>query len=298
MYKNQRRAVQLALLTVFLWSTVATAFKLALQSGSVVQTVVIASTVSIIVLTLLFARTENKPSLKQVFIRKPLTYVLSGLINPVLYYVILFAAYDRLPAQIAQPINYTWAIVLTLLSAPILKQKLTKADGIGLLFCYLGVVILVTRFDLGAFDSFDPLGIALAIVSTLFWASYWLLNARPNADALSSILLSFLCAIPWLLALSVWNWNDFSFNSTNLLASIYIGLFEMSLAFVLWLKALNYSTSTAQISALVYLSPFLSLFFINQFLGEPILLSTIVALFVICAGLAIQKGLNHKKKAC
>jgi drug/metabolite transporter (DMT)-like permease len=31
-----------------------------------------------------------------------------GFMNPFLYYVLLFRAYDLLPAQQAQPLNYTW----------------------------------------------------------------------------------------------------------------------------------------------------------------------------------------------
>ena len=50
---------------------------------------------------------------------------LLGLINPTAYYLILFAAYDRLPAHIAQPINYT-CITLALLAVPLLGQRLGK----------------------------------------------------------------------------------------------------------------------------------------------------------------------------
>ena len=38
-----------------------------------------------------------------------------GFLNPFLYYVVLFKAYDLLPAQEAQPLNYTWAITLAIL---------------------------------------------------------------------------------------------------------------------------------------------------------------------------------------
>ena len=51
--------------------------------------------------------------------------ILTALMNPCLYYLILFAAYERLPAQIAQPINYSWSIVLVFLSAMVLGQKVT-----------------------------------------------------------------------------------------------------------------------------------------------------------------------------
>lgn len=296
MIKNQRRAVQFALVTVVLWSTVATAFKIALESAIVQQVVVIASSISLIVLAILYRYSDNKRSLWQEFSAHPVKYLLSGAINPVLYYLLLFGAYDRLPAQIAQPINYTWAIVLALLAAPILDHKLTKSDGLGLLFCYAGVVILVTRLDFATGNSFDLFGLCLVILSTVFWSVYWLINAKTQATAITSIFLCFLCASPWLLIMTLYFWQDFYFSTGNVLASIYIGLFEMSLSFVFWLKAMNYATSTAQISSLVYLSPFLSLFFISQFVGEEIYPTTVLALFVICLGLIIQKRLGAETR--
>ncbi|MFT7692382.1 MAG: drug/metabolite transporter (DMT)-like permease, partial [Candidatus Latescibacterota bacterium] len=51
-----------------------------------------------------------------------------GLLNPLVYYLVLFSAYERLPAQEAQPLNYTWALTLTLLSIPLLKQRPSWSD--------------------------------------------------------------------------------------------------------------------------------------------------------------------------
>ena len=48
-----------------------------------------------------------------------------GWMNPGLYYLVLFAAYDQLPAQEAMAINYSWGITLALIAAPLLGQKLT-----------------------------------------------------------------------------------------------------------------------------------------------------------------------------
>ena len=35
--------------------------------------------------------------------------LLPGLLNPCLYYLVLFKAYELLPAQQAQALNYSWA---------------------------------------------------------------------------------------------------------------------------------------------------------------------------------------------
>jgi drug/metabolite transporter (DMT)-like permease len=63
----------------------------------------------------------------------------------------------------------------------------------------------------------------------------------------------------------------------------------MGITFVVWLKALQLSRTTAQVSNLVYAAPFLSLFFIHFIVGEEILFSTVVGLILIVSGMVIQQ---------
>ena len=76
---------------------------------------------------------------------------------------------------------------------------------------------------------------------------------------------------------------------SSVLGSLYIGLFEMGVTFVLWNQALRYARTPAMIGGLVYLSPFISLFWIHLFVGEEILLSTLFGLFLIVLGIILQK---------
>ncbi|MEO0287677.1 MAG: EamA family transporter, partial [candidate division WOR-3 bacterium] len=54
-------------------------------------------------------------------------------------------------------------------------------------------------------------------------------------------------------------------------------------------KAIKYAERTSDISILIYFSPFLSLLFIRMFVGEKILISTIIGLLFIIGGVLIQK---------
>ena len=99
--------------------------------------------------------------------------ILTALMNPCLYYLILFAAYERLPAQIAQPINYSWSIVLVFLSAMVLGQKVTARDWLAALICYAGVFVIATQGHVDQLVGADWLGIGFAVVSTVIWAGYW-----------------------------------------------------------------------------------------------------------------------------
>ena len=291
MEKNQSLALKLALVTVFLWSTVATAFKLALTTATPMQVVIVSSFTSLFALIAIYCyqRSNDNTSLLSYFRHSPIRYLIVGNINPVLYYWVLFAAYDKLPAQMAQSINYTWAIVLSLLAVPFLKQRFSKADMLGLTLCYLGVFTVVTRLDFSSLDNVDLNGVLLALLSTIIWAGYWLVNTQISAPPVTALLICFLCAMPSLSVLTIVNANSFAMSLTSLSAAIYIGLFEMSLAFVFWLSAMRKAHSTAQISMLIYISPFVSLIFIYFVLEEPIYPTTLIGLSIICLGLILQK---------
>jgi drug/metabolite transporter (DMT)-like permease len=75
----------------------------------------------------------------------------------------------------------------------------------------------------------------------------------------------------------------------GMLGAAYIGLFELGITFLLWLKALKLSKTTAHVANLVYLAPFLSLVVISFVVGETILISTIIGLIFIVGGIILQK---------
>jgi drug/metabolite transporter (DMT)-like permease len=78
-------------------------------------------------------------------------------------------------------------------------------------------------------------------------------------------------------------------NLPGLVGAIYVGLFEMGLPFLFWLRALQTSSTTVQVSMLVHLVPFLSLIVIYFTVGEPILPSTLIGLLIIIAGILFQQ---------
>ncbi|PML82684.1 hypothetical protein BCS96_13255 [Vibrio breoganii] len=286
---NERKALILGLSAVLLWSTVATAFKLTLAEFTPIQMLTCASIVSAIALLLVCVYQKKTHTIVGTFVANPLYYLMLGLINPLAYYLILFKAYDLLPASQAQPINYSWAITLTLMAAVFLGQKIRTQDWIACALGYLGVVVIATQGDVLGLQFESPLGVGLALLSTLLWAGYWILNAKNKADPVIAVLLGFLVAIPLTIALSIWEGAAWDISTKDWLAVTYVGLFEMGITFVLWLGALKATQNTARISNLIFISPFISLILLSQILGEEIHISTLLGLVLIVAGLVIQQ---------
>jgi drug/metabolite transporter (DMT)-like permease len=287
--QNQKKAYAYGIVTVLFWSTVASAFKLSLRYLDHFQLLLYSSIVSIIVMSVILIL-QGKLSLifsysKRQYVRS----ILLGFLNPFLYYTVLFKAYDLLPAQEAQPLNYTWAITLALLSIPLLKQKIGLRDIGGAFVSYSGVVVISTHGDLLGFRFSDPLGVALALGSTVIWALFWIYNTKEDRDPVAGLLLNFLFGLPFVLVLCLFLSNIWPGSTYGLLGAVYVGIFEMGITFVLWLSALKLSENTAKVGNLIFISPFLSLVFIHYLVGEDILASTFIGLVLIVAGLLIQQ---------
>ncbi|MGI2215841.1 DMT family transporter [Shewanella baltica] len=287
--KSSNLAYVYGMAAVFLWSTVATAFKIALSYYTPLQLVFVAVLTSIIALGGILAWQKKLSLLKQQFLRRPAFYLVTGLINPFLYYVVLFKAYSLLPAQQALSLNYTWAVLLPLLAAPLLKQHLRKSDIAAALIAYTGVFVIASGGDISGFSFDSPLGIGLALTSTLLWCLYWIVNTKDQGDPVVSLLLSFLIGLPFIAVTLVLTDTLPSFSLKAIFAGMYVGLFEMGITFVLWLMALKTATRTANISTMVFLSPVMSIGFIAWILQETIAMATYLGLAFILSGMMLQQ---------
>ncbi|CAM3440638.1 DMT family transporter [Halomonas lysinitropha] len=283
---GDRQAMLFGLGAVALWSTVATAFKVALGYMSPLALMWIASLVSWALMGVLVAR---QGLLGQALRHGWRTAAWAGLMNPVAYYLVLFGAYDRLPGQEAMALNYTWALAMAFLAVPILGQRLTRIDVLAGLIAYAGVWVIATRGAVFDVAFADPLGVGLALSSTLLWALYWLLNARDHRPPLVAQWQNFSVGVPVLTVLLLAGPGLSWYGWTALGAGIYVGLFEMGIAFVLWQLAVHRVSRTAKVSNLIFLSPPVSLLLLFLVVGEPILPSTLVGLVLILGGLGLQQ---------
>src|SRR5512133_402086 len=165
--KRQSKAYIYALCAVLLWSTVATAFKLGLKILSPLYLILTASAVSLLIfLIILLAQGKAKEAFS-VTLPGLGKSALLGALNPFAYYLILFQAYSLLPAQVAQPLNMIWPITLALLSAPLLKQKITFRNIAAIFISFIGVIFISSQGSLSGMANTNLTGALLAVGSSL-----------------------------------------------------------------------------------------------------------------------------------
>lgn len=289
--EKTRKSYIYAGLAILFWSTIPTAFKIGLGEMPIVPLLTVAAATSTVVLFLIILSEKKIELIKKCSARDLLGSAILGLINPFLYYLILLKAYQLLPAQVAQPLNQIWPIIIVFLSIPILGQKIKRKSFLALFISFAGVYIISSQGK-----PFNPVhtnlpGVLLALGSSVFWAFYFILNVKDKRDEAVKLFLNFLfgtvCLIITMLITGGWPVN---IGFKGIASSLYIGIFEMGIAFFFWLKALQMAPTTDKVSNLVYLAPFISLIFVHFILQEPIYFTTPAGLLLIISGILIQNS--------
>ena len=287
--RKQRTAYLYASAAVLFWSTIASAFKISLRHLDVLPLLFYSSIVSTIALFAYLLLAKKLSLLKTLSRKDYLRSCVLGFLNPFVYYVVVLNAYAILRAQEAVTINFVWPIVLVLFSIPLLRQRIKLRSISAIMISFFGVFIIATRGDILGFTFTSPRGVLLALGSTVIWALFWIYNTRDKRDEALRLFLNFMFGSIFVFLSMVLFARLEMPSLRGVLGAIYIGLFEMGITFLVWLKALRLSKTTARVASLVYLAPFLSLVVIPFAIGERIFGSTIVGLVFIVGGIILQK---------
>ncbi len=283
--KIKDKSLLYAVPAVLIWATVATAFKLALREMHYSQLILIASGVSALFLFFYIIIAGQFRQLKNTTGNDLVRSAALGFLNPFAYYLILFKAYSLLPAQLAQPLNMVWPITLAIFSIPLLKQKITWKQFAALGISFAGIVILSSQGGISGFGKTNFFGVFLALVSSVFWALFWILNVKDHRPEAVKLFLNFLFGFIYLLII-VPVISDFNLpGGTSFRAAIYVGLFEAGITYVLWMKAMQLTHNTAVTGSLIFAAPFISLILISTVLKEKIHVTTIAGLMLIITGI-------------
>ncbi|MCX6326012.1 MAG: DMT family transporter [Bacteroidia bacterium] len=276
-------------LAIFFWSTVPTAFKISLGELAILPMLTIAALTSTLVLLIVVLAGNKTDLIRKTTGKELLNSAMLGFINPFIYYLILLKAYQLLPAQVAQPLNMIWPIILVFLSVPVLRQRIERKSYIALFISFAGVYIISSQGKPFEPDHSDLTGVILATGSAIFFALYFILNVKDKRDEAVKLLLNFIFGSAYLiLAMIITGKGQVEIGIRGVAASVYIGIFEMGITFFFWLKALQMASSIARVSNLVYLAPFLSLVFVHFILHEPVYYTTPAGLLLIISGVLIQ----------
>jgi drug/metabolite transporter (DMT)-like permease len=203
------------------------------------------------------------------------------------YHALFFAAMARAPAAEANLLNYTWPLLIVLLSAPLLGLRLTVRHLLGVATGLSGSLLLLaqgTNFTAGAL-----LGYVCAVGAAVTWALYSVLARRMRAVPTEAVIG--FCAASSILAAGA----PILFESTvtpdrqTLCAVLALGLGPVGAAFLLWDFAMKRGDPRL-LGALAYATPVASTIILGLAGFTLLSLSTVAAALLVVAGGWIAAG--------
>ena len=176
-------------------------------------------------------------------------------------WILLFQSYRYTSVSLAT-LSYYFTPVIVIVACPLLfHERMTKKQIFCFLMSTLGLVLLVGVSGVGQ-PGADIIGIALALIGAVFYASVILLNKFiQNTSGLHRTLMQFLSAIviltPYVAFTSGFHLGEL--NSFGLVTLLIVGLFHTGFVYCLYFSALKVLPGQ-EASILSYIDPTVAVF--------------------------------------
>jgi drug/metabolite transporter (DMT)-like permease len=282
MEKKSSAWIYLAI-TILLWASFPVAAKLLLTGMNSIQILFWAFPTTAIFLFLISIFQGKWDLIKSYKAKDYLNFLYLGFIGIFLAAVCLVSAYMFSSAQEVSIINYFWPIATIIFSIIILKEKLTLKISLGVILAFIGVIIIASQ----GLKSFNfGIGWILAFLNSLTWGLFSVLGKKHNYESFTGMAFFYIAGFIFILPCILFT-NFIVPNPIQWLGIIWVGIFTGGIGYVFWFLALK-KGDTAKLSTAAYLVPFISLIYIALILKEKILITSIIGLVLIVAGILVQ----------
>ena len=289
---GEKRQIVYAVLTVFLWATMAPAVKLMQDSVPTTEVLFLAGVFSVV---FLLGRLIANGKVKEyrTFGAQNYKVVLGlGFLGFFVYEFLYYFGIAQLTASTACILNYLWPVMLVLFSCLILKEPFTTRKVLAMVASFLGVVVLSAGGN-DQYGAHPVLGIVGCIVAAVSYGLFSVLNKREDLDQdLCMPIYWGVTMVSGLIAGFVeggWTMPDLK----TWLILAWLGVMANAVGYLIWAIALNDSKNSARIANFAFLVPVLSMLLSALILREQIHWNGIVALALILGGILYQ---SYEKK--
>lgn len=203
-------------------------------------------------------------------------------------YLVCFSfAYVRLEAGSGALVLFA-SVQLTMFSVALREgERFSPLAWAGLAVAFMGFVWLV----LPGLSAPDPVGTLLMTISGVAWGSFSLL-ARGETDPVEANAFNFLCCVPLVLGISLYDAAGFHLEPMGGMLAMLSGAIASGGGYVLWYRLLR-RLSAAKAATVQLAVPAIASLGGILFLSEPITSRLLVGSAAILGGLAIV--LSHRR---
>jgi drug/metabolite transporter (DMT)-like permease len=183
-----------------------------------------------------------------------------------------------------------------------LKEKLLWLQITGILISAIGVLLVVTRGNLGLLTSgkFGTVGDLLVLISAPNWAFFSVLSRRGLQKYPATLMMFYVMTFGWIFSSILF----FTQNGLNQIRNIplegwagiaFLGIFCSGFAYIFWYDALQV-LPVAQTGSFLYLEPVVTVIVAAILLNEHLYLATILGGLLILGGVWLVNRKILKRK--
>jgi drug/metabolite transporter (DMT)-like permease len=171
---------------------------------------------------------------------------------------------------------------MALLGWIFLKERVTWWQIIGILLAALGVILVVTKGDLGTLQGgiFGAPGDILILVSALNWAIFSALSKRSLGKLPATQMIFYVMVFGWFFT-TILLFSGPGLSEIGVLSLrgwvgiLFLGVACSGLAYIFWYDGLK-AIPASRIGAFLYLEPLVAVAVAFMILGEPVLIPTLL----------------------
>ena len=286
--ENKKKALHYILACVFFWALIPVVSKTGQNGLDNHQFLFWSGFVSMLTLIIATAKNKANPAPKKIDKGQILFATVNGFIGTYLCYILLYFGYASAVGLEVLVLQYSWPIMMVIISIFYLKEKINIRRWVSLLVGLAGVLIVLTK---GNFTSlhFDNIKIDMLVLAAAFCIALFSVLSKKIAIEpykLNSIYFVTGCIAAFISMLS---FSTFKMPTwQNILPILINGIFVNGISYILWVKGLRLANAS-YLAPFGFLTPVISAIYLIVFFHEPMQTSYLLGLLLVLTSGLINK---------
>jgi drug/metabolite transporter (DMT)-like permease len=212
--------------------------------------------------------------------------IIYSFLSVILYNIFYFSTIERLPISVASILLYLSPFFVIILSALLLKEKISLRKIIASIIAFLGIVLVIRPSQI---KDLDILGVTLGFMSAITFSLYSVLGKKLNNryQSLTVVSNSFGLGFLGLLIYSIVTKKiSLQYSTTAWIYVIILGIGPTLTAFILYNSGLK-KIKASEASIISTLEPIVAVLLGTVILKENLLLLQIIGILLVLAGIVV-----------
>lgn len=210
-----------------------------------------------------------------------------------LFYLLLYYGYSIENGIAVLVIQYSWPLIIILLSVVLLNDKLAGRQIVGIIIGFIAVIITFTKGQITQLHVENPTALLLVFSGAFCFALMSVFSRQYSIDPyISTVWLFIFSTLTSLVLLLLFSEVQLP-SKAAFWPTLINGILINGVSYILWFKAMNTGHS-AKIASVVFLSPVLSVLWLVLILSDPFEIAYIVGVLLVIISGILCVGIKGK----